>query len=121
MSPESRIVNSGLETPKGSHMAEETYWLTFRIHEDIGADARRDAVYEAISQIASKWWIEPTSFLVFQSASSADSIAAKVKAAIKTTTDVALLGKTDFKVSKLIGKADEFQTLLELIPFVKRV
>jgi D-aminopeptidase len=98
-----------------------TYWLTFRFHDNATSDERRDELYEAISQLATKWWIEPTSFLVFDSGHGIDSIAAKVKAAINPSIDLVLIGMPEVKSCRLIGKSDEYQTLVELVPFVKRV
>jgi hypothetical protein len=101
-------------------MADNTYWLTFRIHDDATSDHRRDKLYETINNLSSKWWIEPTSFVAFSSEQSADTIAAKVKASFNPAIDMALLGMTDFKTARLIGKSDD-RDIYELIPFLKKV
>jgi hypothetical protein len=101
-------------------MADETYWLTFRIHDDSTYEARRDKLYAAIDGLSSKWWVEPTSFIAFASSNSADDIAAKVKASFNPLTDLALLGKTDYKTARLIGKSDD-RGVYDLIPFLKKV
>jgi hypothetical protein len=98
-----------------------TYWLTFRIHEDSTYEKRRDALYDAISKLTPEWWVEPTSFVAFESQSDIDTIAARAKSAIHPNTDLVLIGMTDFKSARLVGKSDDFQTLLKLVPFVKRV
>jgi hypothetical protein len=99
---------------------EATYWLTFRIHEDATYEQRRDRLYAAINDIAAPWWVEPTSFIAFASETSADMIAAKVKAAFNPVTDIALLGMTDFKTARLIGNSKD-PDIYALIPFLKKV
>jgi hypothetical protein len=98
-----------------------TYWLTFRIHETGNADARRDALYEAIKTLTSEWWVEPTSFIAFDSASNIDAVAAKAKSAINPNIDLVFIGMTDYKSARLVGDSDDFRTVLKLFPFVKRV
>ena len=98
-----------------------TYWLTFRIHDTGNPDARRDALYEAIGKVTSEWWVEPTSFIAFDSGSDIDSLAAKAKSVINTNVDLVLIGMTDYKSARLVGSSDDFKTLLKLFPFVKRV
>ena len=99
----------------------DTYWLTFRIHDDAGYEKRRDALYDAISALTDKWWVESTSFVVFRSASNSGAICGKIKAAINVRTDLAVLGKTDFKSMSVMGKVDHFNTLEALVPFAQRV
>ncbi len=101
-------------------MAEETYWLTFRIHDDATYEARRDKLYAAIDGVSSSWWIESTSFIAFASSQSADTIAGKIKASFNPATDLALLGMIGFKTSRLIGKSED-SDIYELIPFLKKV
>lgn len=97
-----------------------TYWLTFRIHDSGNSQERRDDLYKALDNLSSAWWIEPTSFVVFESDSSADAIASKVKGAFDPSIDLALLGMTDFKTARLIG-ASEDTDIFQMIPFLKRV
>ena len=97
-----------------------TYWLTFRIHDDEGYEKRRDAVYDVINKLSTKWWVEPTSFIAFASGSSADQIATAVKSAFNPRTDLALLGMTDFKTARVIGASTD-QDIFELIPFATKV
>ncbi|WP_445215571.1 hypothetical protein ACKWRH_24240 [Bradyrhizobium sp. Pa8] len=101
-------------------MAGNTYWLTFRIHDDATYEHRRDKLYEAIDNLSSKWWLEPTSFIAFSSEQSADTIAARIKASFNPATDMALLGMTEYKTARLIGKSDD-QDVYKLIPFLKKV
>jgi hypothetical protein len=98
-----------------------TYWLTFRIHDTGNPDARRDALYDAISKLTPEWWVESTSFIVFDSASNINDIAAKAKSAISPSVDLVLIGMPDYKSAVLVGNSDDYKTLLKLVPFVKRV
>ena len=97
-----------------------TYWLTFRIHDIGNYQERRDDLYKALDKLSSMWWIEPTSFVVFKSDSSADTIASKVKEAIDPRFDIALLGMTDIKSARLIGASKE-DDIFQMISFLKRV
>jgi hypothetical protein len=103
----------------GARMAE-TYWVTFRIHDDATYEHRRDKLYEAIRTVSSKWWIEPTSFITFASNESANAIAFRIKSAFNPNTDLALPGMTDYKTALLIGKSED-SNIFDLIPFLKRV
>jgi hypothetical protein len=101
-------------------MADETYWVTFRIHDDATYETRRDKLYAAINDVSTTWWLEPTSFIAFASSLTADAIAGKIKAAFNPATDLALLGMPGFKTARLIGKSDD-NDIYDLIPFLKKV
>jgi hypothetical protein len=95
------------------------YWLTFRIENDAGYRNRYDALIEAIRVISSKWWVEPTSFLLFESARDIDGVAAVSKAAINPRIDMALVGMPDFKSARLVGASTD-QDIFALMPFTKK-
>lgn len=95
-----------------------TYWVSFRIKAGSGYQQRYDNAVEAIRLKATKWWLEPTSFIVFNSEYSIDQIAAAVKAEINTSTDLVIIGMTEFKSARLIGH-NEDPDIYDLIPFIK--
>jgi hypothetical protein len=95
------------------------YWTTFRIHNDASYQHRYEKLMEAIRVISIKWWVDPTSFLLFESNQGIDGVASAIKAAINSTTDMALVGMPDFKDARAIGHTHD-QDLFALMPFTKK-
>lgn len=99
----------------------KTYWITFRIADKtVGGRTYQDR-YEALvaavqGHAATHWWAEPTSFWLVNSESSQAQIAAKIRAAIATTNDLALIGMIDFKGLTLVGNAERLADLKALAP-----
>lgn len=73
-----------------------------------------------INEMSSTWWVEPSSFLVFSSGETIDTIAAKVKSVVDPKTDLVTIGMTDYKSARLVGKSDD-PDIFALIPFMKKV
>lgn len=98
------------------------HWLTFRIDtRTIGNrtyDNRRTALYQAVADNTSKWWIEPTSFLAFESSNDIRTIASACKAAIAPAYDVFLIREMDAKSALICGKVEE-SAIFELMPYLK--
>jgi hypothetical protein len=95
------------------------YWLTFRLQEDADYDDRYQALVDAIQRITTRWWVEPSSFMLFESSRDIDGVAASVKAAIAESKDLVLIGMPDYKTARLIGKSDD-DDIFKLMPFTKR-
>lgn len=96
------------------------YWLSFRLESDNTYSERYDALVEAVRLQSSKWWLETSSFFVFESANGIDSVASKVKAAINPSKNIILLGMPDYKAARLIGASTD-EDILSLMPFIKKV
>ncbi|MCD9096186.1 hypothetical protein [Luteimonas fraxinea] len=97
------------------------YWVTFRLDNGIvgGKDysTRYAALVEAVKgHRSSNWWFEPTSFWLFDSASTRAQIAASIKAAIAPTHDLALIGSMESVGATLVGKAEKLTDLKNLVP-----
>lgn len=101
-----------------------TYWLTFRIHNETvngkTYSQRYDAFYNVIKEHLEEWWVPPTSFVAFSSESSIDAIAAALKAPLSARYDMFLLGMADYKSGRIFGKNDD-QDIFKLMPFLKEV
>ena len=95
------------------------YWLTFRLADDPDYAERYDRLIEVVRQITQRWWVESTSFVLFESALSIDEVATKIKGALNTAKDLALIGMPDFKSARLVG-ASQDAALFNLMPFTKR-
>jgi hypothetical protein len=93
--------------------------MTFRIADDQQYAQRYDNLVEAVRTIASEWWTESTSFLLFESALSIDDVAAKVKDAINPAKDLALIGMPDYKSARAVGAVKDGD-LFKLMPFTKK-
>jgi DNA-binding LacI/PurR family transcriptional regulator len=100
------------------------YWLTFRLHEDDisgrSYDKRYKALVDAVDKHSTQWWVEPTSFFVFESATMIGSIAAACKAAIAPTHDLVLIRAMDSKSAVIVGKPEDPE-IFKLMPYLKKV
>jgi hypothetical protein len=74
---------------------------------------------DAVQSLASKWWLEPSSFIVFSSSSDISVVASRIKDAINTAKDIVIVGMPDYKSARLIG-ANHDNDIFDLIPFIKK-
>lgn len=96
------------------------YWLTFRLETDPTYSSRYDALIESIQAISSKWWMESSSFILFDSGKEIDAVAATAKKAVNAQKDLVLIGMPDYKSARVIGPVKD-QDLFALMPFTKKV
>lgn len=96
-----------------------TYWLTFRLAADASYDRRYEALVETVRNQTKKWWLETSSFFLFESDGDIDAVAKSVKAAINPSTDIVLIGMPDYKSARIIGASTD-KDLFELMPFTKK-
>jgi len=98
------------------------FWLTFRIANKTirgkAYDERRNALYEAVQHNCSKWWLTPTSFIAFESASSIDRLATVCKEAIEPSEDMFLIRMMDTKSAIICGANDD-KDIFDLMPYLK--
>lgn len=100
------------------------YWLSFRIADETSHDGRDhadryNALYDAIDEISTRWWLDTTSFVIFESARDIDDIASVCALAIDTDIDCVLLRALDRKSARLVGKSEDKQTLLKFMPYIE--
>jgi hypothetical protein len=96
------------------------YWLTFRLADDAGYSQRYDALISGINAITPKWWVESSSFILFESSKDIDGVAATARAAVSPSKDIVLIGMPDYKNARVIGPVQD-QDLFALMPFTKKV
>lgn len=99
------------------------YWLTFRIEQRTVSgdsdDYRRERLYEAIRTLADRhWWVEPTSFILFQSEHDIDQIIGLVREAIAEPHDIVLIRNAEHKTARVLGKVDP--DLFKLMPYLEQ-
>lgn len=94
------------------------YWLTFRIADEGDDNKRRSDLYDAIEAISASWWLEPTSFVLFDSNFDIDQIAQHVAVAIDAEIDLILLRSLNSQNARVIGSWSD-TTLAELMPYVR--
>ena len=99
----------------------DTYWLSFRIADTASYERRYEALISAIGQVADQscWWFETTSFYLFQSEHDIDAIAAHIGASINQSLDLVVIGKTDYKTGRVVGRCDDGD-IFKLVPFMKK-
>lgn len=101
-----------------------SYWLSFRIHEDtVGGNTysqRYNALVDAVILLRTKYWEETTAFIVFESASSIDTIAAKCNAVIAKSHDLVLIRALDIKDARICGLNTDTD-IYGLMPYLKKV
>ena len=96
----------------------ETYWLSFRLKDDQTYDRRYEALSQAIRFRTDKWWIEPSAFFLFRSASTIDQLAQAVRDAIDPSKDLAIIGMSNIKACRIVGDNQDTD-VFELVPFAK--
>lgn len=96
-----------------------TYWLTFRLQDDSTYSERYSALEEAVRTNASEWWFEASSFYLFTSELEVGELASEIKSAIRPSTDVAVLGMTEFKEMRVIGHNTD-NDIYKIVPFAKK-
>jgi len=100
------------------------YWLTFRISDEIIGGRDWDDRYKALmkevyDRSGDDWWVDPTSFAVFDCNSSISTLASAFKAAIAPSKDLVLLRRMDEKAARIIGKTDD-DDIFQLMPYLKK-
>ena len=96
------------------------YWITFRLEDDARYRERYDNLQQAINDLSTKWWVDPSSFYLIESDLKIDQVAASLKNAVNVRTDIVLIGSPNTKHARLIGQTND-QDLFELMPFTKKV
>lgn len=97
----------------------QTFWITFRLRDDASYTQRYDNLIETIRSSADRWWVEPSSFLVFSSSETIDTIAARVKKVIDIAEDLVVIGMPEYKSGRLIGRSED-PDIFSLVPFMRR-
>lgn len=94
----------------------KTLWVTFRIHKDANYNDRYGEVQEVIlSHCHGIYWLDSTSYYMFQSESSAAQVARDV-AAVLGAFDLALVGATEFKTAVFVGYSEDIASLRAIVP-----
>jgi hypothetical protein len=65
-----------------------------------------------------KHWKDPTSFVLFRSGLKIDKIATLVKRAIDEDSDIAVIGKPDYKAARVVGMVED-EDLFDLWDWIK--
>ena len=103
-----------------------SYWLSFRLHDSDGWEAtydqRRADLDEEIklaSGNGSNWWFSTTSFFIFRSDESLDTLVTCVKRAIAESVDLVVIGMNDYKGGCVIGHVAD-KDIFALVPDMKK-
>lgn len=95
------------------------YWITFRLEQNTTYDDRYKALIDTVDKMKSMWWGETSSFILFEAEKTIDEVAAAIKKAINASTDIVLIGMSDYKSARVIGPIKD-QDLFKLMPFTKK-
>lgn len=94
-----------------------TYWLTFRINDDAGADARRRALNNFIDNLSVRQnYKEPTSFIIFETKAEYSQILRGIDEIISENVDVVIVGAVNGRNVVLLGAAKHIGDLKAMIP-----
>jgi hypothetical protein len=106
-------------------MAFTTYWITFHIKDQKTTKGsygdRYAALINALQEINDGWWAQPTSFILFGSEQPRANIIARLKKALDTSVDVAVIGEPHFKVFDVVGAVSGFDAVQSMVDFAKKV
>lgn len=98
-----------------------TYWVSFKIHDDSGYQSAYNRLSEAIKEAISdqKWWLETTSFYLFKSELDINTISRSIKLALRQDRDLAVIGMTEYKTGRVVGNCAD-DDIFHLAPFMKK-
>jgi hypothetical protein len=102
-----------------------SFWLTFRIADDIQHhrtyQERYDALIQAVtSHQSGLYWGQSTSFLIFESDDGIGSIAQSAKNAIDPRYDLFLIRELDRKSAVIVGKNPD-NDIYKIMPYLKKL
>ena len=99
-------------------------WLTFRIEEIVvdgeSSGQRRKALYEYIENCSTNWWLEPTSFIVFDTDVGIDQLVAGCKNVISDDHDLVLIRAMDTKSARACGVINDGD-IFEMMDYLKHI
>lgn len=105
----------------------DSYWLSFRLRDSDGYEGTyNDRLTDLTEEIRAacgaggNWWYETTSFFIFTSDETIDTIVYRVKRAIDVDVDLVVIGKPDYKTGRVVGCLAD-PDILSIIPFMKKV
>ena len=109
-------------------MAEASvYWLSFRLKDSDGYERTYDdrlgkltEELRASSGDAGKWWYETSSFFIFKTTETIDTIVTRIKRAIDAKVDIVVVRMMDKQTGRVIGKCDDAD-IFALVPYMKKV
>jgi len=98
-----------------------TYWVTFRI-ADKTVDGetyatRHKALTDTINLHCSNWWVESTSFLLFESKNTLDQLAGVLKASV-SDEDLFLIRACEGANARIYGNVSD-DDVFTLMPYLK--
>lgn len=104
-----------------------SFWLSFRLHDSDGWEdtynERRAALYDEIETASGggkNWWISTTSFIIFNSDETIDSMIFRVKRAIAEEVDLVVIGMNAFLGGWIIGNLEDAD-ILRIVPGLIKV
>ena len=87
------------------------FWISFRIADKTvngkTYNQRRDGLETAIGSVSSAWWKETTSFIVFETRQTLETVARTIKREIAPACDLFLIRRMDAKAAIICGNNDE--------------
>jgi hypothetical protein len=89
----------------------DTKWVTFRLQEGPGREARYRGLLEAVREIDEGAWDEPTSFFLVQTELSTADVARRLADRILQTEDVLLVGSVTTRGVVVVGNIRAEQRL----------
>jgi hypothetical protein len=124
----SSVMSNPLSTST-AHSAEPThigtFWLSFRITDNVKTQRSFDRRYEDIIQVISRhisgeYWEESSSFIIFESRSTIDQIVHDAKIAVDPRYDLFLIRRLDVKQARICGKTTD-ENIYKMMPYLKKV
>lgn len=84
-----------------------SYWATFRFHDEVingrTYAKRYDDFIEELDAMTTKWWVEPTSFIAFESGYGIDDLASRLKLKLAPSKDLLLLRAMNNQEARIVG------------------
>jgi hypothetical protein len=103
------------------------YWLSFRLKDSDGYErtyndrlSKLNDELKASCGNGSNWWFETSSFFIFETAESIDTIVTRIKRAIAVAADIVVIRAMDTKTGRVIGRCEDGD-IFKLVPYLEKV
>ncbi|MBW6528717.1 hypothetical protein KZ813_17890 [Sphingomonas sp. RHCKR7] len=81
-----------------------TYWITFRLTDDASYKQRYDDLVDALNEVGSAFWDEPTSFVAIETDMGIGALASLLKSTINPGTDILVIREIGRDNTRYIGE-----------------
>lgn len=96
------------------------YWISFRIHDNAGYQARYQNFHEAIDEATVDFWAETTSFYLARSPKPLNDFVRYITRPL-TPMDIVVVRELGRQDARYFGAVERLSLLLDFMPYAKKL